>query len=83
MNKGGNMDIHRVISVAVLILLVCVSGVWAARLIQDDVPAPIQKQITTNPPKTAIPVRQPGIQKSKAGANSSIPGEAINPQEKK
>ncbi len=77
------MDINRVISVAVLILLVCVSGLWAARLIQDDVPAPVQKQITPSQTKAAIPVKQPGIQKSKAGTSSSIPGEALNPQEKK
>jgi general secretion pathway protein D len=83
MNKGGNMDIHRVISVAVLILLVCVSGLWAARLIQDDVPAPVQKQITPNQPKAVTPVKQPGIQKSKAGTNSSFPGKALAPQEKK
>ncbi len=77
------MDINRVISVAVLILLVCVSGLWAARLIQDDVPAPVQKQITPSQTKAAIPVKQPGIQKSKAGTNSSTPGEALNPQENK
>jgi len=77
------MDIHRVISVAVLILFVCVSGVWAARLIQDEGFGPIPQQTTTNQPKAASTARQPGIQKPKAGTNSSIPAQATTSQEKK
>ena len=76
------MDIHRVISVAVLILFVCVSGLWAARLIEDAGSAPVPQQTTPNQPKAASPVKQPGIQKSKAITNSSIPGESLAPQEK-
>ncbi len=40
------MDIHKVISLAVLILLVCFSVLWGARLIQDDGSLPVQKQTT-------------------------------------
>ena len=76
------MDIHRIISVAVLILFVCVSGLWAARLIEDAGSAPVPQQATPNQPKAASTVKQPGIQKSKAVTNSSIPGESLAPQEK-
>jgi general secretion pathway protein D len=74
------MDIHRVISVAVLILFVCVSCVWAARLIEEDVPAPVPQQTTPNQPKAASSVKHPGIQKSKDGTNSSLHQEAVAPQ---
>jgi general secretion pathway protein D len=51
------MDIHKVISLAVLILLVCFSVLWGARLIQDDGPLPVQKQTTqsTNTTQTNTP----------------------------
>ncbi len=74
------MDIHRVISVAVLILVVCVSGVWAARLIEDDAPAPVPQQTTPEKPKAASTVKQPVIKKSKVGTNNSTSQEALTPQ---
>src|SRR5208337_1106020 len=51
------MDIHKVISLAVLILLVCFSVLWGARLIQDDGTLPVQKQTTqsTNTAQTNTP----------------------------
>jgi general secretion pathway protein D len=44
------MDIHRVICGAVLILLLCVSGTWGARLIQEEAPLPVQKQVSKSKP---------------------------------
>lgn len=49
------MDRHRVIFCAVLILLLGVTGVWGARLIQDDQQPPAKKQTTQSkaPAKTS------------------------------
>ncbi len=72
------MDIHRVISGAVLILLVCASCIWAARLIQDEGPAPQPKQpaqssaaIQTKSPDTA---KNQGTQQAKTGASTGVSG---------
>lgn len=40
------MDIRRITVVAALISLLCFSGLWGARLIQEEEPLPIQKQQT-------------------------------------
>lgn len=50
------MDIHRVMGGAVLILLLCVSVTWGARLIQEEVPLPVQKQPTQS--KQTTPAKQ-------------------------
>ena len=61
------MDIRRVMGGAVLILLLCVSGTWGARLIQEEAPLPVKKQGTqTTPAKQTAPpqkssTEQPGV----------------------
>jgi len=60
------MDIRRVMGGAVLIMLLCVSGTWGARLIQeeDEVPLPAQKQGTQT--KQTVPSKQTGTTKQTA-----------------
>ncbi|HNQ85130.1 MAG TPA: type II secretion system secretin GspD [Deltaproteobacteria bacterium] len=56
------MDIRRVMGGAVLIVLLCVSGTWGARLIQDEAPLPVKKQGTQTTParQQATTPQQPG-----------------------
>ncbi len=51
--------------VAVLILLLCFSGLWGARLIQEDVPLPVQNQQTTQDKNV---VQKPVEKKTPAGS---------------
>lgn len=72
------MDIHRVISGAVLILLVCASLAGAARLIQDEGAVPQPKQTTTSKTaaqtKSSDAVKSQGAQQTRTGTSSSLPG---------
>ena len=47
------MDIRRIAVVAVLILLLCFTGLWGARIIQEEQVLPVQKQ-QTSPKRNAV-----------------------------
>jgi len=75
------MDIHRVISGAVLIVLVCASCIWAARLIQDEGPAPLPKQAAQSPTpsqsKQTDAAKSQGVQQAKPGVSQGVPGASL------
>ncbi|HVN72658.1 MAG TPA: type II secretion system secretin GspD [Desulfomonilia bacterium] len=72
------MDTHRIISLAVVILLICVSGLWGARLIQDESLQPLQNQTTQN--SNTAKSRAPQAVKQQS-AQGSQQGKTGNPQE--
>ncbi|MEN6446917.1 MAG: type II secretion system secretin GspD [Syntrophaceae bacterium] len=85
------MDIRRIAVVAVLILLLCFTGLWGARIIQEEQVLPVQKQQTspkkntaqqTTTKKAASP-QQPGQtapRKTSASPTMQAPAQAVPAQ---